>query len=194
MLQDKEVSRLGSSERLPVSIRLIASSGKDLRREIRLGHFRSDLYYRINVLELTIPPLRERPEDIPLLAEHFLAFEKERRGGQTSQLSKPASLLLQKYDWPGNVRELENFCERLSILGKKATAGQEDLILALPALKELAGSLPSATAQETGTISSDERTELLRILDRFDGNRKKTAEYLNINPSTLWRRMKKLGL
>ena len=195
ILQEHEVTRLGSSDHLPVNVRLIASSDRDLKEEIRQGRFRSDLYYRINVLELRFPPLRERPEDIPFLISHSLSFEKERLGGTVEMLGEKAQDLVMRYEWPGNVRELENFCERLSILCPNKTARQEDVIRVLPELGMLQTQEGAQTDREEALQQgADEKTQLLRLLDQFDGNRKKTAEYLGINPSTLWRKMKKMGI
>ena len=199
ILQDQEVSRLGSSDVINVNVRIIAASGKDLKSEIRSGRFRSDLFYRINVLELRIPPLRERPEDIPFLLMKKLSFEKERRGGRTELINAPALDLLKKYDWPGNVRELENFCERLSILCSNAIAEEADVIRVLPELGGLQGlddviTGPDAAIKMPVSNEDDEATMILTALDRFGGSRKKTAQYLGINPSTLWRKMKKLGI
>ena len=224
VLQDHEVSRLGSSDVINVNVRIIAASGKNLKTEIDAGRFRKDLFYRINVLELRIPPLRERVEDIPYLIRHHLAFEKERHGGRTELISEPAMERLMRYRWPGNVRELENFCERLSILCAAEVADLADVCRVLPELaneqaEKGAAPLPgpasmspdkgraergeraaARTGEEAGAGEEqeigwqDEETKLLRLLDRFDGNRKKTAQYLGINPSTLWRRMKKMGL
>ena len=197
ILQEHEVTRLGSSDHLPVNVRLIASSDRDLKEEIRQGRFRSDLYYRINVLELRVPPLRERPEDIPFLIRHALSFESERHGSSVENVGPEGLKLLSRYDWPGNVRELENFCERLSILCGRRTARTEDVVRVLPELRLLPDTGDSKNTGEIAgpdQLQADEKTQLLRLLDQFGGSRKKTAEYLGVNPSTLWRKMKKMGL
>ena len=194
VLEEHEVARLGSVERFPVNLRIIAASTNDMLEALRQGQFRADLYYKLDVFELHLPPLRERAEDIPLLISHFLLFERQRLGSRVEQVAAPALKLLKRYDWPGNIRELKNFCERLSVLCSRPMAQAEDAIRVLPVLAQLPMEpIPSVTAQ-SGSEALDERTQLLRLLDRFDGSRRKTAEYLQIDPSTLWRRMKKLGL
>ena len=192
VLEEQETGRIGSVEQMPVNLRIIASTARDMGEELKQGRFRSDLFYRLDVLELHLPPLRERPEDIPPLVGSFLGFERQRTGSRVEQIAAPALELLRRYDWPGNVRELENFCERLAVLCGRPTARVEDAIRAMPALASLPGKLE--TRAEVPVPASDERTQLLQLLDRFEGSRKKTAEYLQIDPSTLWRRMKKLEL
>ncbi|MBN2705452.1 MAG: sigma-54-dependent Fis family transcriptional regulator, partial [Deltaproteobacteria bacterium] len=116
VLEEKSFTRLGSSRGIPVDVRIIAATNKNLEEEIRAGNFRQDLFYRLNVLPIEVPPLRRRREDIPLLAEHFLAGYFSRHGGRVKHLSPEVLELLQRYQWPGNVRELKNLMERLAIM------------------------------------------------------------------------------
>lgn len=194
VLEDHEVSRIGSSEQIPVNVRIIASADGDIKEDIRQGRFRSDLFYRISVLELWLPPLRKRPEDIPVLASHFLLFERQRQGSRVEGLTGPALELLKQYDWPGNVRELENFCNRLSVLCPRQVARPDDVMRSIPALEQIRQAQEASPKAPVPADDLTERAELARLLDRFGGSRKKTAQYLQINPSTLWRKMKKLGL
>lgn len=194
VLEEHEVGRIGSTEQFPINLRIIASTSLDMQEELRAGRFRRDLFYRLDVFELRLPPLRERPEDIPLISSHFLFFDRQRLGSRLEGITQPALGLMQRYAWPGNVRELENFCERLSILCNRPMARAEDVVRALPALKHLPADAAAPEPPAPGAAPVDERTQLMRLLDRFDGSRKKTAQYLQIDPSTLWRKMKKLGL
>src|SRR5690606_16804073 len=117
-LQEREVIPVGATEAVPVDVRIIAATNRDLEEEIRRGTFRGDLYYRLNVITLHLPPLRERVDDIPLLADHFLKRFASSRGEEPPRLSDEAREILQSYDWPGNVRELENALERAAVLSR----------------------------------------------------------------------------
>lgn len=189
VLQEREIIRLGSDTVIPIDVRIIAATNKDLYAEVQAGAFREDLYYRLDVLELKLPPVRQRKQDIPCLAEHFLNFEREKHACVLKGFTKGAMELLTSYDWPGNVRELRNFCERISILCKREYAEAADVLRALPNL-----SAPPSSAPLPTPVPNDEREELQRILLLHQGNRKETARYLGIHPSTLWRKMKRLGL
>ena len=189
VLQEREIIRLGSDTVIPIDVRIIAATNKDLYAEVQAGAFREDLYYRLDVLELKLPPVRQRKQDIPCLAEHFLNFEREKHACVLKGFTKGAMELLTSYDWPGNVRELRNFCERISILCKREYAEAADVLRALPNLSAGLSSAPLPTS-----VPNNEREELQRILLLHQGNRKETARYLGIHPSTLWRKMKRLGL
>ena len=189
VLQEREIIRLGSDTVIPIDVRIIAATNKDLYAEVQAGAFREDLYYRLDVLELKLPPVRQRKQDIPCLAEHFLNFEREKHACVLKGFTKGATQLLTSYDWPGNVRELRNFCERISILCKREYAEASDVLRALPSLSAGASPVPLHSP-----VQKNEREELQRILLLHQGNRKETARYLGIHPSTLWRKMKRLGL
>ena len=189
VLQEREIIRLGSDTVIPIDVRIIAATNKDLYAEVQAGAFREDLYYRLDVLELKLPPVRQRKQDIPCLAEHFLNFEREKHACVLKGFTKGATQLLTSYDWPGNVRELRNFCERISILCKREYAEASDVLRALPSLSAGASPVPLPSP-----VQKNEREELQRILLLHQGNRKETARYLGIHPSTLWRKMKRLGL
>jgi two-component system NtrC family response regulator len=190
-LQEREVDRVGGNKPVTVDVRVIAATNKDIERAVKEGAFREDLYYRLNVITLFIPPLRERKEDIPLLAAHFL---KKFNADADVRMDASALSVLTAYGWPGNVRELENVIERASVLKrgdlitrdefpeklKKEKPGVEDIILNLP---------------EQGISLEDlEKSLIIKALDKHKGNQTRAAEYLRITRPTLIYRMEKFGL
>ncbi len=190
VLQEHEIIRVGSDTVIPVDVRVISATNKDLYEEVKKGTFREDLFYRLDVLELKLPPLRQRSQDIPCLLEYYLSLEQEKHPCALRDFSPEAMELLLAYEWPGNIREIRNFCERLSILCKHTTAVREDVFRALPHLEE---TLP-APEREAVFPEDGERAALEQALLLHHGNRQETAKALGIHPSTLWRRMKRLGL
>ena len=188
VLQEHQFERVGSSLTMQVDARVIATTNRDLTTAVAEGTFRQDLYYRLNVLPIHLPPLRDRLADVPLLAEHFLMQLALREGREPRQFEEPALELMVDYPWPGNVRELQNICERASVLsrGRIITAATIGPWLApLPQLE---------TATDGGTIDTlenVERREILRTLDRFHGNRQRTAQALGIGLRTLGLKLKK---
>ncbi len=187
VLQEGEFERLGSSRTLKVDVRVIAATNRDLSQAINEGTFREDLYYRLNVFPVTLPSLRERPDDVPLLVRHFVKKYSKRMGRPIDTIPQPVMETLERYAWPGNVRELENIIERAVILADEATLQLDDTLEAKTAL-------PTA---RTGTLEDVERTHILQTLEathwRIRGKRG-AAEILDINPSTLRSRMQKLGI
>lgn len=189
VLQEKEVMRIGDDKVMPVDVRIIAASNKDLRGEITAGRFREDLYYRIGVLELFIPPLTDRIDDIPLLCAHFFRGRKS--------LDEAAERLIREYRWPGNVRELQNVADRLDALCDNALITEADLrkALRLPAGGNGGQDGTGIGEPAAGTLLPKLEERLIRdTLEKFGGNRGRTAEALGMSPTTLWRRMKKYGL
>lgn len=157
VLQEKEIERVGGSGPRKVDVRIIAATNRDLEREVALGHFREDLYYRLNVIPLHLPPLRERGKDILLLARHFLQHFCERRKRPPLALASEAARVLLAYSWPGNVRELENFMERLSILVDGTVVVRDDLpakILDAVAELDTLPELPDLDAKEAAALSA----------------------------------------
>ena len=148
VLQEKEVMRVGSDNVIPVDVRIIAATNKNLRRAVAAGEFRQDLLYRLDVLELDLPMLKDRDSDVGMLMHHFIDFENERHGSGLKNFTKQAGLALASYTWPGNVRELRNFCERICILCKSDTAGINDVKRALPDIE-------NASARRFGGASAD---------------------------------------
>jgi DNA-binding NtrC family response regulator len=192
VLQQREVIPVGATESKPVNARVIAATNRDLEEQIKLGHFRSDLFYRLNVVSITLPPLRERPGDIPLLAEAFLKRAAEARGEEPRSLQPDALEAMQAYDWPGNVRELENALERAGILAK----GNAIPLSSLPekVTDRKRDPLVSGAAQPNPTLDTIERAYILWVLENEGGNKPRTAEILGIDPSTLHRKLSRYDL
>ncbi len=198
VLQEKTVERLGSERPITVDIRIIAATNRDLEKEVAEGRFREDLYFRLNVIPIKLPPLRERKEDIPLLAEHFLARFCEREEVPRKRLSEKALKRLMEYHWPGNVRELENLMERLVILTEREVIEEEDLPehIRVPRISTNPGvkvsfkegvSLPQA-------LREFERSLILQALEASGGVKSRAARLLGIKRTTLIEKMKRLGL
>ena len=192
VLQEREIVRLGNDTVIPIDVRVICATNRNLRQEVEQGNFRRDLLYRLDVLELHIPPLRERRQDIPYLVRKMTGFEHERTGCVLEKISEEGMELLKRHDWPGNVREIRNFCERICILCERPVAGDVEVRQALPGIpvKEDAAGMMH---KDTG-LAGAERQALVEALERFGYNRARTAAYLEIDKSTLWRKMKKYGL
>ncbi len=196
VLQEKEVERVGSSRTIRVDVRVVAATNRDLAALVASGRFRLDLYYRLNVVPIELPPLRERPEDIPGLVAAFLRRESRKLGRDLRGLTRESMEALLAYPWPGNVRELENVIERAAILADGPVLRIEPLAAPAPParpLHELAR-LPDAPAE---TLAAHERAHILRVLDRtgwkIAGERGAGAA-LGLHPNTLRSRMKRLGI
>ncbi len=190
-LQDRSFERLGSGRTIRVDVRIIATTNADLPILIEKELFREDLYYRINVLNIHIPPLRERKKDIPLLASYFLKTFREMSKKPDLSLSEEAKRILGLYHWPGNVRELRNVIENAAILceGKKIRAEDLSLDLALSERENLA-----RLAESHLTLEGIEKLYIQEVLRLADGNRSKAAKILGINRKTLLEKRKKYGL
>ena len=187
VLQEREVLPVGGTEPIPVDVRVIAATNRDLEDEIRRGQFRSDLYYRLNVIAFHLPALRERPEDIALLAEAFLERIAGERNEDVRRLSQDALDSVMVYDWPGNVRELENALERAAILSR----GDEIPMEALPQRVTAPKSQPLIEDRPPGNPALEviERAYIMWVLQAEGGNKTRTAEVLGIDPSTLYRKL-----
>jgi transcriptional regulator with GAF, ATPase, and Fis domain len=189
-LQHREFERVGSTRTIKADVRVIAASNKDLQTAAAAGHFRQDLLYRLNVVNLMMPPLRARRADIPMLAAHF-AVKYSR--GRTVALSREALETLRTYDWPGNVRELENAIERAVVLGSSDRIVVDDLPEAVVAVS--VGSLPHASAAAYHrTVLETKRRLIVDAIDRSDGNYTAAARLLGINPTYLHRLVRNLQL
>ena len=192
VLQEQTFQRVGAQQTIQVDVRVIAATNKNLEEEIARGAFRSDLYYRLNVIPVEVPPLRERPEDVVLLAEHFLRrFAAETRSPK-KRLSAAAASRLKGYDWPGNVRELRNVIERMAILLPGDAIEPEDIQLgsrreASPAA--IPGNLPLREARD-----EFERQYILARLREFGGNVSRTADALGVERSNLYRKLNAYGI
>jgi len=192
VLQEREFERVGSSVTRRVDVRVIATTNRNLRDWAAKARFREDLYYRLSVLPIEIPPLRERKEDIPLLLDYFVGRIARREGRERPKFTEEALRVLQEYSWPGNVRELENLCERVSVLeaGREVTAQTLTPLLTGPI--KVASAAANGIQYRDGQILSDaERDLILRTLERFGGHREKTAKALGIGLRTLGLKLKK---
>jgi two-component system response regulator HydG len=191
-LQHREVIPVGASEAVPIDTRVIAATNRDLDEEIRVGRFRSDLFYRLNVIAIHLPPLRQRVDDIPILADHFLERIAAARKEPPKRIAADAVAVMQAYPWPGNVRELENAMERAVIL----TRGPEILPDALPqaVTEQRTQPLVSPRAPLNPTLEAIERAYIMWVLSNENGNKSRTAEVLGIDPSTLYRKLGRYGL
>jgi DNA-binding NtrC family response regulator len=203
-LQEREIVPVGATEPIAIDVRVIAATNRDLEQEIRRGSFRSDLYYRLNVIALHLPALREREDDVPLLAEHFLGMLNRARTAQANgangvkrslpvlSLTDDALAALRRYDWPGNVRELENALERAAILAHDGAIGVASLPdrIVMPAAVPLVSERPPASP----TLDAIERAYILFVLQAEGGNKARAAEVLGIDPSTLYRKLNRYGM
>ena len=201
VLQDKTFEPVGSSKPITVNIRVIAATNQKLEEAIRERRFREDLFYRLNVIPIEVPPLRERRDDILLLAQHFLEVCSQERGNGVESFTRSAMEALVAYDWPGNVREIENLIERLVILGDGGEIGLEDL----PPEIRVAGSArgaPQVTAPELtaaglslkDVVDHFESDLILQALEKSHWNKNQAAKLLGLNRTTLVEKIKKKGL
>jgi len=192
VLQEKEIERVGGRDTIPIDVRIIAATNKTLEKEVAEGRFRLDLYYRLNVFPIMLPPLRERKEDIPLLAWHFMSHYSHKAGKKISGIADNVLKDMITYHWPGNIRELEHMIERSVLLTKGTTI--EDTLLPLVSQKEVTTAREEAVVK---TILENEKEYIISVLKKCNGRiwgPGAAAEILNINPSTLKSKMKKLGI
>ncbi|MFL5567835.1 MAG: sigma-54-dependent transcriptional regulator [Gemmatimonadaceae bacterium] len=191
-LQQREVIPVGATEARPVDARVIAATNRDLEEEIKAGNFRNDLFYRLNVISIVLPPLRERPGDIALLSQAFLERTATERGESVRTLSPEAVDAMERYTWPGNVRELENALERAAILAK----GDTIPLSALPdrVVEPKSDPLVSDAVQANPTLETIERAYIMWVLENEGGSKQRTAEVLGIDASTLYRKLSRYGL
>ena len=193
-LQEREITRVGGEEVIKVDVRVIAATNKDLIQEIESERFREDLYYRLNVVTLNVPLLRERKEDIPLLAQHFLSTFAEKNRKQIKGFTPQAMDQLLKYDWPGNVRELMNAVERAVVLSRSEYLEQDLPLVIKDALPDEKKS-PSRYAVPADLPLEDvEKATILKTLESTDGNKSEAARRLGITRKTLHKKLKKYGM
>ena len=190
-LQERAIDRVGGAKPAQVNVRVLAATNRELEREVREGRFREDLYYRLNVITLQVPPLRERRDDIPLLAEHFL-----RKYNQDAAVSlAPGALAaLSAYGWPGNVRELENVIERASVLRRSSEIAVSDLPEKLSRPSRGVGEFILNLPDDGLSLEELEKSLIVKALEKHKGNQTRAAEYLRITRPTLIYRMEKYGL
>ena len=191
VLQEGEIRRIGSNESVPVDVRIIAASRRNLAELVAAGRFREDLLYRLNTVTLLLPPLRERPEDIPVLAEFFLARYSDQKEVPVTSFSAAARRALAAYPWPGNIRELEHVVERAVTLASHAILALEDLPSEVlqhdGGTTEYVESLP-------GTLKALQRDQVLKMLESTQDNKERAARLLGISRRTLYRLLDRYGL
>ncbi len=190
VLEYGEVFRVGSNEAVKVDVRLVAATNTDLERAVNEGRFRNDLFYRLNVIPVRLPPLRQRADDVPMLVEHFL--ERFRGSNGPKHVARCALDALMRYDWPGNVRELENLIERAVILSESDTISLEDLPEAVLQGPGRRGTFTIDTP--TMTLEELEREYILKVLHHTQWQKKRASEILGINASTLYRKLLSYGI
>jgi two-component system response regulator HydG len=187
VLQEREALPVGATEPIPVDVRIIAATNRDLEEEVRRGNFRADLFYRLNVITLSLPPVRERRDDLLLLIEHLLQKLAQDRGGEVKALSSEALDAVMVYDWPGNVRELENALEHAVVLSRgnliEASALPERIT------KRRKEPLVAEKSYKNPTLDIIERAYIMWVLQAEGGNKTRAAEVLGIDPSTLYRKL-----
>ncbi len=210
VLQEREIEPVGGSSTIKVDVRVIAATNRDFATELRAGRFREDLYYRLNVVPITLPPLRERKEDIPELATYFIQRFADDMKTPLRSIEPAAVELMQSYDWPGNVRELENLIKRIMVMQTDQAITPEHIGVALPISDSMEKSTYRATwdelvERELGSYAGQEdiydlllekleKPLLAQVLVRCEGNQLQAARVLGINRNTLYKKMKKLGL
>jgi two-component system response regulator HydG len=192
VLQEREFEPLGSTKTIHVDIRLIAATNKELEAEVKEGRFREDLFYRLNVVPIHLPPLRERKEDIPLLAEHFFQIYQEKNKKSVKGFLPKTIDTLMRYDWPGNIRELENVIERAILLCRSEYISPKDL--PPPLQGEEVGEQPIISIPPGMTLEQVEREAIIQTLEETGGNRTQTAQILGISRKTLQNKLKEYGL
>jgi transcriptional regulator with PAS, ATPase and Fis domain len=187
-LQEREIRRVGAERSIKVDARVVAATNRDLRAAVATGTFREDLYFRLGAFIITVPPLRDRRDDIPVLVQEFLSRAASRMKKDVRGVSADAMSALMNYAWPGNVRELEHAIERAVILANSVTIRVRDLP---PEVTEKPSPQPDAGGLD---LQAQERNAIERALERFGGNRRRAAGALRISTTTLWRKMKQYGL
>ncbi len=208
VLEEKSVMRIGQETNIPIDVRIICATNRDLEKMVQEGQFREDLYYRLNVLRLELLPLRERKEDIPVLIDHFLHILPESLGLPCPVFSAEAREVLVNYYFPGNIRELRNIMERLVVISRGGIVRREDALstlrkperaVAVPrstpivrAPRSESSSVGTSGGRKSGLLQAEESALIRRVLEECGGNKAETARRLGISPSTLWRRLNDL--
>ena len=186
VIQERQVTRVGSNRPVAVDVRLLCATNRDIDKMVAQNDFRQDLLYRINTIELELPPLRERPDDIAPLAEYYLKEFRKKYNRPATSISVPLLKKMQMYDWPGNIRELQHAIERAVILSQEKVLQPDDMFL-----KNISPDAASATAYD---LEDMEKTMILKALKRYSGNITDTARELGLSRAALYRRLEKYGL
>jgi len=191
VIQEKVIIRVGGVEEIPIDVRIIAATNKNLKKEVELGHFRQDLYYRLNVITLQVPPLRERRDDIPLLCHYFIDRFSKAQKKSITEISKDVMNILMEYEFPGNVRELENMMERAVTL---ATGNRIEVEYLPIDLQQRLFHITRPQKNELLSLEEHEREYIRWVLMKTRGNKSKAAEILGIDRVSLWRKMRKYNI
>ena len=191
VIQEREVKPIGSNQTIKFDTRIIAATNKDLEKEVEEGNFREDLYYRLNVVEIPLPTLQERKDDIPLLAQHFLKKYSKELNRPVKGISSDAMGALISFEWKGQVRELENIIERAVLLGNGDYISLDDLPASIQKSK---GDFNYDADSLEDAVQTFEKHHILSVLKRTDGNKTEAARLLGIDPSTLYRKMEKMEI
>jgi transcriptional regulator with PAS, ATPase and Fis domain len=186
-VEEKRISKVGDHKVINVNARLISATNRQLQEAIEKGLFREDLYFRLNVVSIHLPALRDRQEDIPLLVDHFLRMYIKKQGKTVTGLSDNAMKALMGYNWPGNVRELENTIERLLVFAQGKTIRSRDLVYSNTVLSQMMSSEPIR-------LEEMEREHIVKVMSRANGNKTKAAKLLGIDRKTLRIKLKKYGI
>ena len=194
VIQEREIDKIGQPNPIPVNVRIIAATNRDLRTLIEDGQFRADLFYRLSVVTIELPPLRERRDDIPMLVQHFLKKHCERYQMAVPSVTDEALELLGRYEWPGNVRELENVIEHAVVLGRAEAIRTEDLPSHIRQAKSRVSAINLKLPEEGISLEDVEKEILVQALEKHQWNQTRAARYLNITRKTLIYRMEKFGL
>jgi two-component system response regulator HydG len=192
VIEEREIMRVGSNEPIEVDVRLIAATNSSLEELVRRKDFREDLYFRLNVVRLHLPPLRARHDDIPLLIDAFIRHFSEEHGTKVAGMTSEARAVLYRYDWPGNVRELKNCIESMVIISRSDILDVEDLPPHIAAAPDGGSPLQEITAGMS--LEEAEKILILRTLEMTHGNREEAARILKIGERTLYRKLDKYGL
>ncbi len=197
-LESKTINKVGDTTPIPIDVRIVAATNRDLFDDSRDDEFRKDLYYRLSTFTIELPSLRERKDDIPLLALHFMNVNAEKIGKNIQTMSKEYMNMLQKHPWPGNIRELKNVIERSVILadGTELTPDTlpKEFLSISPGLTKIESNGSQESVSELSDLKSVERQHILRVLDHADGNKSEAAKRLDIGLATLYRKLKEYGL
>ncbi|HEV2275473.1 MAG TPA: sigma-54 dependent transcriptional regulator [Acidobacteriaceae bacterium] len=194
VIQEREIDKVGYPKPIPVNVRILAATNRDLRTLIADGHFREDLFYRLSVVTIELPPLRERRDDIPLLVQHFLKKHCVRYHLAVRSISEEALEVLTRYEWPGNVRELENLIEGLVVLGSSDEIRNEDLPPHIRQGPSRVSAIRLKLPDEGISLEEVEKEIIVQALEKHEWNQTRAARYLNISRKTLIYRMEKFGL
>lgn len=197
VLQDGTFTPVGSASGKTVDVRVIAATNKDLQQMVDDGEFREDLYYRLNVFPIHMPPLRQRIDDVPLLAQHFADASARRNRNESIGFTDAALRALSEHDYPGNIRQLQNIVERLTILAEDAMISEEDVRTTLPQRRSRTDALPlqSQALLAAGITQTDlERQRLIEAMQKMGGRKAEAAKELGMSRSTLWRKLKQHGI